>query len=188
MLMAYDLEMKKRLYYFTLLLLMLFMGVACKSNESNKEQILSKCSILGDEVKQYGRANYLRLFYALNPTKFEATYQKVANFDNAQHRAMINTYADAVKRLKTNNEPAIHLIIATEEITQFVQHFVDTDYAIAIKHRSKNNPKSDDFFIEINNIIKFDQNIKGFDTSKAAFKGLLEKYNKALDHYSNKTI
>lgn len=57
-----------------------------------------------------------------------------------------------------------------------------------MKHRSRNDPKSDDFFMEINNIVKFDQNIKGFDTRKAAFKGLLEKYNKALDHYSNTTI
>lgn len=180
--------MKKRLHYFSLVLLMLFTSVACNSSESNKEQILSKCSILGDEAKQYGRANYLRLFHSINPEKFEATYQKVANFDNAQHRAMINTYVDAVKRLKTNDATAKNLIVATEEITQFVQHFVDTDYPIAIKHRSRNNPKSDGFFMEINNIVKFDQNIKGFDTSKAAFKGLLEKYNKALNNYSNKTI
>lgn len=164
------------------------MGMACNSSGNNKAQILSKCSILGDEAKKYGRANYLRLFYSINPEKFEATYQKVASFDNAQHRAMINTYVDAVKRLKTKDTAAQGLIKATEEITQFVTNFVDTDYPIAVKHRSRNNPKSDDFFMEINNIVKFDQNIKGFDTSKSAFKGLLEKYNKALGRYSNKTI
>ena len=163
------------------------MAVACNCSESSKEQILAKCSILADEAKQYGRANYLHLFYALNPTKFAATYQKVANFDNAQHRAMINTYIDAVKRLKTKDEAAKRLIAVTIEMTQFVKHFVDINYPIALKYRSKNNPKSDDFFMEINNIVKFDQNIKGFDKNKATFKGLLEKYNKILNHYSHKT-
>ena len=196
---GYGLGMTKKWCYFplvlhqtklvgVLVLLMLFIGVACNSNESSKEQILSKCSILGDEAKQYGRANYLRLFHSINPKKFATTYQKIANFDNAQHRAMINTYVDAVKRLKTKNESAKRLIVATEKLSQFVQHFVDSDYPVAIKHRSAKNPQSDDFFMEINHIVKFDPAIKGFDTRKATFKGLLEKYNKALNNYANKTI
>lgn len=177
--------MRKELHYFSFVLLTIFIAAACNSSESNKEQILSKCNILGDEAKQYGRANYLRLFYSLNPKKFEATYQRVASFDNTQHRAMINTYVDAVKRLKTKDDSARRLIVATEKLTAFVKHFIDTDYSIAVKHRSSNNPQSDNFFMEINNIVKFDQNIKGFDKNKTAFKGLLEQYNKALDNYSN---
>ena len=163
------------------------MATAC-NGKSNDEQILSKCSILGDEVRLYGRANYLRLFYTLNPDKFEATYQKVADFDNAQHRAIINTYSEALKRLKAKDELGQRLIEATQEITQFVKHFIDIDYPVALsqKHLSKRNPNSDEFFIEINNIVKFDKNMQGFDKSKASFKGLLDKYNIALDHYKNK--
>lgn len=148
-------------------------------------QILSKCTILSDEAKHYGRANYLRLFYAINPEKFEATYHKVATFDNKSHRAMINTYTSALKRIKTKDQSALQLISATQTLVLFVQNFVDHDYAKATLHQSKNNPKSDDFFIEINNIVKFDYNINGFNPNQATFKGLLEKYNQALIIYSS---
>ncbi|HIO92012.1 MAG TPA: hypothetical protein EYG68_04110 [Leucothrix mucor] len=181
--------MKNRLHYLYLPLLLLFILAGCNS-ANNKEQILAKCSILGDEARQYGRANYLRLFYSMNPEKFEATYQKVATFDNKHHRAMINTYVDAVSRLKTNDETAQRLISATQELTQFVTSFVDDDYAVAAnhKHHSRNNPKSDDFFIEINSIVKFDQNLKGFDSDEVAFKSLLEDYNKALGLYAKQAL
>ena len=174
-------------YSFFLILLMVFTVAAC-NGKSNDAQILSICSILGDEARLYGRANYLRLFYTINPDKFEATYQKVADFDNVQHRAVINTYSDALKRLKAKDELGQRLIEATQEITQFVKHFIDIDYPVALsqKHLSKRNPNSDEFFIEINNIVKFDKNMQGFDKSKASFKGLLDKYNIALDHYKNK--
>lgn len=177
-------NIRDRAYFFvTLTILLLFSGC---SNTNNKLQILSKCTVLGDEAKHYGRANYLRLFYSINPEKFEATYQKMATFDNKSHRAMINTYTSALKRIKTNDQSALQLIIATQTLVLFVQNFVDYNYAKAILHQSKNNPKSDGFFIEINNIVKFDDDIEGFDKNKATFKGLLEKYNQALITYASK--
>ncbi len=156
---------------------------ACNSTD-NKMKILSKCTILGDEVKHYGRANYLRLFHSINPDKFAITYQKVVTFDNKSHRAMINTYMSALKRINTTDPTAKKLIDSTQSIAIFVKNFVDYDYATATLHQSKYNPKSDRFFVEINNIVKFDPNIEGFDKNKATFKGLLEQYNKALTTYS----
>jgi hypothetical protein len=156
------------------------------NDKNNRIQILSKCTILSDEAKHYGRANYLRLFHSINPEKFAVTYQKVAIFDNKSHRAMINTYTNALKRIKTDDPAALHLISSTQTLVLFVKNFVDHNYAKAILHQSKNNPKSDGFFIEINNIVKFDYNVNGFNQNKATFKGLLEKYNQALIIYSSK--
>ena len=171
--------------YFSLLLILFLMLSACNS-VNNKAQILSKCSILGDEAKQVGRANYLRLFYRINPKKFESTFQKIATFDNKSHRAMLNTYLNALSRLKTDDKQAQQLIAATQELAQFVQHFVDHDYAIAINHqdKSEHKPESDHFFMEINDIVKFDHTSKGFSQHKTSFKSLLEKYNKTLTAYS----
>ena len=178
--------MRKRLFIGLSLALLVFLG-GCEQSSST-EQVLSKCSILGDEVKHYGRANYLRLFHAINPKKFAGTYQQVATFDNNTHRAMINTYFTALKRLKTNNKDALRLIVATHDMTHFVNNFVDNDYPKAMKHkrRSRNNPLSDDFFMEINDIVKFDANIKGFDKNQPSFKTLLAAYNEALAAYSKK--
>lgn len=176
--------MKYRAYYFVILMTLLLLG-ACDSQQ-NERQILSKCTILGGEAKHYGRANYLRLFYSINPEKFARTYHKVAMFDNKSHRAMINTYTMALRRIKTNDKNAINLIHTTEALVRFVQNFVDHDYAKASMHRSKNNPKSDAFFMEINHIVKFDYNIEGFDKNEATFKGLLEQYTQALSAYSYK--
>jgi len=38
------------------------------------------------------------------------------------------------------------------------KNFVEHDYATATLLQSKYNPKSDHFFVEINNIVKFDPN------------------------------
>ncbi len=173
--------------YFSFLLILFFMLSACNSTD-NKAQIVSKCTILGDEAKQYGRANYLRLFYHINPKKFESTFQKVATFDNKSHRSMINTYLNALNRIKTNDKLAQQLITSTQKIAHFVQNFVDHDYAKAIEHKDKSEhkPESDNFFMEINDIVKFDHTSKGFDENKASFKELLEKHNKALTAYTDK--
>jgi len=177
--------MNYRAYFFAFLTL--FITLSACHHIDTKTQILSKCTILADEARQYGSANYIRLFYSINPKKFAETYQKAADFDNKAHRAVINTYMVALERIKTKDAKALELIKATLEIARFVQYFVDNNYAIAskLKHSSKHNPKSDAFFIEINNIIKFDPNIENFDKNQATFTGLLETYNKVLKIYSN---
>jgi hypothetical protein len=176
--------MRYRIYFFAFLTLLVTLS-ACNQGDT-KTQILSKCTILADEARQYGSANYVRLFHLINPKKFAETYQKAADFDNKSHRAVINTYIVALERIKTEDSNARKLIRATLEIARFVQHFVDTNYAIAskLKQSSKHNPKSDAFFIEINNIIKFDSNIVSFNKNQATFTGLLKTYNKALGSFN----
>lgn len=176
--------MNYRTYFFTFLTL--FMSLSACHHVETKTKILLKCTILADEAKQYGSANYVRLFHSINPKKFAETYQKAADFDNKSHRAIINTYIVAVERIKTKDIKALELIRATLEIARFVQHFVDNNYAIAskLKQSSQHNPKSDAFFIEINNIIKFDANIENFDKNQATFTKLLETYNKALGSFN----
>lgn len=174
--------MKKR-HAIVLILSLIFLNACYRPN--HKTQIISKCTILGDEVKQYGTANYLTLFHSINPDKFKTSYLKMSHFDNPSHRAMINTYIEAVERIQTKDPIAQQLILATKKIANFTQNFVDYDYAKALKHRSHYDPKSDDFFVEINNIVKFDPMIKGFDNKKNSFKGLLATYNQYLVTYKN---
>jgi hypothetical protein len=176
--------MNDRVCFFIFLALLITLG-AC-NHVDTKTQILSKCTILADESRQYGGANYVRLFYSINPNKFATTYQKAIGFDNKAHRTVINTYIAAVEGIKTKDAKALELIKATLEIARFVQHFVDYNYAIAskLKQSSKYNPKSDAFFIEINNIIKFDSNIVSFNKNQATFTGLLKTYNKALGSFN----
>lgn len=178
--------MTHRLYRYLFLITLVFLSACNKVADS--EEILLKCTHLAEEVKEYGRANYLKLFHTINPEKFSATYQKVSHFDNAPHRAMINTYVKALARLKTQDEDAKRLIQAATDIATFVTNFVDHDYDEAVHHkkRSRNNPKSDKFFLEINEIVKFDYDVTGFDKQKETFKGLLENYEEALAVYSNK--
>lgn len=180
--------MKIRLFY--LLVLIIFALSACNRSADDYQQVLSKCSILGDETKKYARANYIRLFYTINPEKFEATYQKIANFDQHSHRAMINTYIKALQRLNVEDQRAKHLIKVTLNMAVFVNNFVDNDYKKAVNHQyqSLHNPKSDQFFVEINEIVKFDYNVKGFDSHKETFKALLEDYQEALKVYAKQSI
>ena len=71
-----------------------------------------------------------------------------------------------------------------------VNNFVDNDYKKAVNHQyqSLHNPKSDQFFVEINEIVKFDYNVKGFDSHKETFKALLEDYQEALKVYAKQSI
>ena len=176
---------------FGLILLMVFVLGGCNTDGADyRQNVLSKCTNLAEETKQYARANYLKLFYEINPEKFEATYQKVSDFDHRAHRAMINTYLKAISRLEVEDQKAKQLINASTKMAHFVNNFVDTKYKIAASHisKSQNNPKSDSFFVEINEIVKFDYNVKGFDKSKDTYKGLLEDYDKALASYLKQSI
>ncbi len=175
--------MKHSLILLSLSLLLLFQN-SCDNSTSSKQTIFKQCSTLGDESIAYARANYVKLFNAINPEKFSSSYQKVKDFDNVSHRNIINTYDVAVRKLK--KDPAsTRLIQSCLSLAQFSKNFVDQTYprAITFKEESKLDPLSDEFFLEINKIVKFDHTIGHYDKSFISFKQRVEDYERIKEKY-----
>ena len=63
---------------------------------------------------------------------------------------------------------------------------MDQAYPRAISHKSKHKILSDGFFIEINQIVKFDHNIGSFDSTVNSFKQQVQNYKLAVKNYINK--
>lgn len=168
---------------------MLIVISGCNSG-ADRFSILKKCTVLGDESIVYARAHYVRLFYHFNPEKFSDSYQKVKDFDSVTHRNTIDTYFRVIEKIKNEENPDIDsttkdLLASCLDLSKFSTQFVEEDYKLAINHSSKNNPLTDDFFIEINQIVKFDHNIGAFDESKMSFKQSVDSYQKAIGNYIN---
>lgn len=174
----------KMLLTYSMFALILFSLSAC--NNENHELVLKKCTTLGDESIVYARANYVKLFYHFNPNKFKKTYQKVEGFDNVTHRNVINTYDIAVRKLKAKDPTTKALISACRMLAMFSKDLVDQAYPRAIAHKSNHDPLTNDFFIEINQIVKFDHNIGEFDKNTQSFKHKVEAYEVALKNYIHK--
>ena len=157
---------------------------SCGGN--NKLLVLKKCQILGDESIGYARANYVKLFHFFNPKKFENTYQKIKDFDYVTHRNVINTYYIAVRKIKTKDSTTAALLSSCKVLAQFSMHLADQAYPRAISHKSNHGALTDDFFLEINNIVKFDHNIGRYNKKMDSFKYLVEVYRQKLKDYQNK--
>lgn len=166
-------------------LFLLMFGLAGCTNES-RISVLQKCTTLGDESIAYARANYVKLFYYFNAEKFNAPYQKIKNFDHVTHRNVINTYTIAVRKLKAKDPITESLLFACNSLATFSKDFVDQSYPRAIAHESQDNPLSDKFFTQINQIVKFDESIGAFDKNSPSFKQHVLNYQKAAKQYREK--
>ena len=173
--------MKHLLVLFTFTILFLS---GCNSHD--RVATFKKCTALGDESIVYARANYVKLFHYFNPEKFSESYNYVKEFDHVTHRNVINTYDIAIHKLEAKDEVTKALITACKNLADFSKTLVDQSYPRAISHKSKYNHSSDNFFIEINQIVKFDHNIGKFDKDKASFKQRVEDYKKAVSLYIEK--
>lgn len=176
--------MKKSLTFSLFITLVLFTVSAC--NSQSHISVLNKCTILADESIVYARANYVKLFHHFNPKKFQKTYKKIANFDHVTHRNVINTYDIAVRKLKTKDPTTKALISACKTLAKFSKELVDQTYPRAIAHNSAYKPLTDEFFIELNQIVKFDHSIGDFDMNTLSFKHKVKNYQVALQNYKNK--
>jgi len=174
----------KKIVFMSLYLAVLLLVSGC--NSETKQSILYKCTTLGDESIVYARANYVKLFHYFNPGKFEQTYQQVADFDHITHRNVINTYDMAVRKIKPRDPTTKAFLTACKNLAKFSKNLVDQAYPRAIAHQSKNKTSSNDFFIEINQIVKFDHNIGAFDQQQVSFKQVVIDYKKALKNYIEK--
>lgn len=173
----------KFLMYIPVFLALIFIN-ACQSE--SHESILRKCTILGDESIIYARANYVKLFHYFNPDKFNEPFQQVKDFDHAVHRNTINTYDIAVLKIKSRDETTNNLLNHCKELAEFSKTLVDQSYPRAIAHKSEYDKLSDNFFIEINKIVKFDHNIGTFDNSQKSFKQRVNEYQFAVKKYIEK--
>lgn len=175
------------MYKFLLATITLLMISACNS-DVERFSVLQKCTVLGDESIIYARGHYVKLFYHFNPNKFSESYKQIADFDAVTHKNIIDTYTRALEKLETtqqvvNDNVTQNLLSACKKLSAFSKKFVEEDYRLALNHISKNDPLTDDFFIEINKIVKFDHNIGAFDKSKTSFKQTVDSYLKAVDNY-----
>jgi len=173
----------KILFHLPLLFVLLFLH-ACQSD--THADILRKCTILGDESIIYARANYVKLFHYFNPEKFSEPFEQVKSFDHMVHRNTINTYYEAVYKLKSRDKTTQQLIMGCKELAEFSKELVDQSYPRAISHESSHDKLSDQFFIEINHIVKFDHNIGTFDKSQKSFKQHVSDYQKAVKDFIKK--
>lgn len=155
-------------------------------NGVDRGATLQKCKALGDESIVYARANYVKLFHYFNPEKFSEPYRQVEEFDHVTHRNIINTYDIAIRKLRAKDETTKALIAACKSLSNFSKTLVDQSYPRAISHKSKFDPLSDNFFIEINQIVKFDHNIGKYDKSNESFKQQVQNYKAALKKYIEK--
>ena len=164
----------KLLVQVTLLLFITLNLASC--NSESKVSVLQKCKTLGDESIVYARANYVKLFYYFNAEKFNTAYQQVKDFDHVTHRNIINTYDKAVRKIKTNDPVTKSLLLACLELSTFSTNFVDQAYPRAIAHKSQDDPLSDKFFIQINQIVQFDSKIGVYDKMATSFQELVASY------------
>lgn len=162
---------------------MLFLISGC--NSVDRFQLLKQCTVLGDESIVYARAHYVKLFYHFNPEKFAESYQQIHNFDAVTLKNTIDTYARAVDKISVKSDDTVthDLISACKNLSSFSKDFVENKYKQGINYQSKNNPLSDEFFIEINQFVKFDHNIGVYDKNKTSFKRNIERYKKAVNKY-----
>lgn len=160
---------------------------ACDSG-IDKFSLLKRCTVLGDESIIYARAHYVKLFYYFNPNKFSDSYEQISNFDAVTHKNTIDTYTRVIHKIKLNQEdtkdPIVkNLLASCKELSTFSTNFVEKGYPLAINHDSKNAPFSDEFFNEINNIVRFDHNIGIFDKTQTSFRQNVDSYQKAVKDY-----
>ncbi len=155
-------------------------------NGVDRGATLQKCKALGDESIIYARANYVKLFHYFNPEKFSEPYQQVKEFDHVTHRNIINTYDIAIRKLRAKDEITKTLIASCKGLSDFSKTLVDQSYPRAFSHKSKYDPLSDNFFIEINQIVKFDHNIGEYDKNNDSFKQQVQNYKTALKRYIEK--
>ncbi len=118
-----------------------------------------------------------------NPEKFSESYQQTKEFDHVTHRNIINTYDIAIRKLKSNDVDTKSLIASCQKLADFSKALVDQSYPRAMSHQSKYDILSDAFFIEINQIVKFDHNIGVFDKNAVSFKQLVEEYRETVQDY-----
>ncbi len=171
---------------FVLACLVLLFISGC--NSVDRFQILKQCTILGDESIVYARAHYVKLFYHFNPEKFAESYKQINDFDAITLRNTIDTYTRAVdkissKGVKANDTATQNLISACKELSAFSKDFVENTYKQALDYQSESNPLSDEFFIEINQLVKFDHKIGVYDKSRNSFKRSVEQYKEAVKNY-----
>lgn len=157
-------------------------------NSVDRFAILKQCTVLGDESIVYARAHYVKLFHHFNPEKFAESYKQIDGFDAITLKNTIDTYARAIDKLNRkekniNDNTTQQLTAACKELSIFSKDFVENVYPKAIDYKSNNNPLSDAFFIEINQLVKFDHNIGLFDKHENSFKLSMERYQKAVDQY-----
>jgi len=159
-----------------------------QEQNQSKKTLLSQCKTLGDEAILYARANYVKLFYEINPEKFVDAYNKVKDFNNVAHRNIINSYNIAVQKLEAKDPISKSFLESCKALSEFSQKLVDQDYpqAMSFKDSSKLNPLTDDFFLEINKIIKFDLSIGEYKNTFVDFKTYVKNYKTALKEYIEK--
>lgn len=157
-------------------------------NSVDRFTILKQCTVLGDESIVYARAHYVKLFHHFNPEKFSESYKQIDGFDGITLKNTIDTYTRAVDKLNSkekniDDNTTQQLISACKDLSMFSKDFVENVYPKAIDYKSDNNPLSDAFFIEINQLVKFDHKIGLFDKNKNSFKRSVERYQKAVGAY-----
>lgn len=173
--------MKHLLSIFILFLTLVVIN-ACNSSDKHAST-LQKCTTLADESIIYARANYVKLFHYFNPDKFLESYSQVKDFDYETHRNVINTYDIAVRKIKTKDAITKSLLSSCKSLADFSKTLVDQTYPRAIAHDSEEDPLSDKFFMEINQIVKFDHKIGVFDKDKTSFKQYVKNYETAVKAY-----
>ena len=171
-----------------LIALTLLLISAC--DNVDRFSILKKCTVLGDESIVYARAHYVKLFHQFNPNKFEEPYKQIGDFDAVTLRNTIDTYTRAIEKIEADNkgldDPITQKLLSTcKSLAKFSTHFVEDIYPEAIKYKSTNDPLTDDFFIEINQIVKFDHEIGAFDKRDTSFKQNVDRYKNAVLEYIN---
>lgn len=171
----------KSLFFLLLVTYTLVFTGACSSDD--RVSALKKCTVLGDESIVYARANYVKLFHYFNPEKFSDSYQQTKEFDHVTTRNVINTYDIAIRKLKSNDADTKSLIASCQNLADFSKTLVDQSYPRAMSHQSKYDILSDAFFIEINQIVKFDHNIGVFDKNAVSFKQYVDEYREAVRNY-----
>ncbi len=174
----------KSLFFLLLITYTLVFTGACSSDE--RVSALKKCTVLGEESIIYARANYVKLFHYFNPDKFFDPYQQTKEFDHVTHRNIINTYDIAIRKLKPKDEDTKVLISSCKKLADFSKTLVDQAYPRAMSHKSKYDILSDGFFIEINQIVRFDHKIGVFDKNTVSFKQHVQDYREVVRNYVDK--
>jgi hypothetical protein len=165
---------------------MLFI-TSCNS-DIDRLSVLKKCTVLADESIVYARAHYVKLFYHFNPNKFSDSYKQIGDFDAVTHKNIINTYNRAINKVLLDERVSAdifsqNLLSSCQSLSEFSILFVEQNYRLAINHMTKNDPLTDEFFNEINQIVKFDHNIGSFDKTEMSFKRSVDSYQQAVRDY-----
>ena len=176
----------KNIRLFLLIPIITLFLSSCGSSTETRTSVLMKCTTLGNESIAYARANYVKLFHYFNPKKFEKTYEKVKSFDNVTARNVINTYEMAVRKIKHKDPTTVALVSACTQLADFSKNLVDQTYPRALSHKSQYDPLTNNFFNEINNIVKFDHNIGQYNKNERSFKQQVAAYQLALKTYKAK--